>query len=119
MVYAAESLALAVLEVLVHLEREDALREFVQFQIEFDPRYVLKLSAENLPKDWAAPIILDSTREMGSNWAVELKSAVLAVPSAIIPSETIFLLNPLHADFRRIRMGEPRPFGFDGRCIKK
>lgn len=44
----------------------------------------------------------------GTEWARERGSAVLAVPSAVIPAETNYLLNPLHPDFRRIKIGRPR-----------
>jgi RES domain-containing protein len=40
------------------------------------------------------------------------------VPSAVIPAETNYLLNPLHADFRRIRIGKPEKFETDLRLVK-
>ena len=45
--------------------------------------------------------------------------AVLAVPSAVIPAETNYLLNPLHPDFRRIKIGTARRFETDLRLIKR
>jgi RES domain-containing protein len=44
-------------------------------------------------------------------------SAVLSVPSAVVPAERNYLLNPAHPDFERIEMGEPRPFRFDQRLL--
>jgi RES domain-containing protein len=43
---------------------------------------------------------------------------VLAAPSAVIPAETNYLINPLHADFRRIRIGKPGRFETDLRLVK-
>jgi len=43
---------------------------------------------------------------------------VLAVPSAIIPRERNYLLNPAHRDFKAIRIGAPEPFGLDPRMWK-
>jgi RES domain-containing protein len=55
---------------------------------------------------------------LGSNWVARNESAVLSVPSAIIPIERNYLLNPAHADFARIRIRPPQPFGFDARLWK-
>jgi RES domain-containing protein len=54
----------------------------------------------------------------GSRWFRAARTAVLEVPSAIVPSEKNYLLNPLHSDFRRIRVGRARPFVFDPRMWK-
>jgi RES domain-containing protein len=40
---------------------------------------------------------------------------VLAVPSAVIPQEMNYLLNPRHVNFKRIRVRNPEPFRFDPR----
>jgi RES domain-containing protein len=47
----------------------------------------------------------------------ERRSAVLALPSAISPADTNFLLNPKHPDFKRIRVALPINFDFDPRLI--
>ena len=39
-------------------------------------------------------------------------------PSAIIPTESNYLLNPQHKDFRAIRIAKPRPFEFDLRLLR-
>jgi RES domain-containing protein len=45
------------------------------------------------------------------------RSAVLAVPSVIVPGEPNLLLNPAHADFKSIAIGKPEPFSFDPRLL--
>ena len=50
-----------------------------------------------------------------TNWANVLATAVLNVPSAEIPKERNYLLNPAHPGFRRIRFSDPEPFYFDAR----
>jgi RES domain-containing protein len=47
----------------------------------------------------------------------ENRSAVLAVPSVIIPEEFNYLLNPAHPDFKKISIGKPEPFAFDPRLL--
>jgi RES domain-containing protein len=43
---------------------------------------------------------------------------MLIVPSAVIPAESNYLLNPRHPEFTRIRAGRVEPFGFDPRMRK-
>jgi RES domain-containing protein len=45
-------------------------------------------------------------------------SPVLVVPSALVPHENLFLLNPLHLDFSRTRVGPASPFAFGPRLLK-
>ena len=54
---------------------------------------------------------------MGDAWARAARSAVLALPSVIIPGELNYLLNPAHPDFKTISLGKPEPFAFDPRLL--
>ena len=58
-------------------------------------------------------------RRSGRALGQELKAPVLAVPSAVIPQELNYLLNPRHADFKRIRVGKPEAFRFDPRLRRR
>jgi RES domain-containing protein len=73
---------------------------------------------EELPANWRSIAARDNLQAIGTEWARKRGGAVLAVPSAVIPDETNYLLNPLHADFRRIRIGKPQRFETDLRLIK-
>lgn len=59
---------------------------------------------------WSSDPPTNATKAFGSMWHREQRSAVLAVPSAIVPAEYNFLINPTHADVTQIRVGalEPR-----------
>ena len=80
-----------------------------------DDLFVRVISIGNLPAGWDANEPLEATRDVGTNWAKELATAVLSVPSAVIPRERNYLLNPAHPDFARIRFHGPEPFYFDDR----
>jgi RES domain-containing protein len=57
----------------------------------------------------------DETRAFGDAWLAAARTAVLSVPSAIIPEEANLLLNPLHPDFARVTVALQVPFRFDDR----
>jgi len=53
----------------------------------------------------------------GGLWVKQARSAVLELPSAIIPIELNYLLNPAHPEFKKIAIGKPVPFSFDPRFL--
>ncbi len=55
---------------------------------------------------------------IGERWLRESTSAVLSVPSVVIPSERHFILNPAHEDFARLVINPSEPFSFDPRMWK-
>lgn len=117
MVYLSASLAMAAMEKLVHLPVPEGLvAHFIRFQVTFSPSLVEVL--RKLPDDWESKPVPGSTQRMGARWLQDRRSAVLAVPSAIIPAERNYLLNPLHPDFRKIRIGRPAAFAFDSRLLR-
>lgn len=73
------------------------------------------LTIEALPLGWNAGKSITETADIGTDWANSLTSAVLIVPSAVIPREHNYILNPLHQDFTKIRFSSPEPFYFDDR----
>jgi RES domain-containing protein len=78
-----------------------------------------QLTLERLPPDWRNPGHLETPRAPGTEWAAGLGTAVLAVPSAVIPAETNSLLNPRHPDFARIAIGLAEEQVTDLGLIKK
>ena len=118
MVYTAGSQSLAALEMLV---QDEPLRaRYVMIPVIL-PRNlkIERMSEDQLPADWRDLAARDHTQGIGSAWAKRKSSAVLAVPSAVIPAEPNYLLNPLHPSFNKIGIGEPRDFITDLRLIRK
>ena len=77
----------------------------------------LRLPVKDLPPNWRAWPPAPVTRAIGGECATARRSLILAVPSAIIPEEVNFLLNPAHPDFRRVKIPKPVPFHFDPRLV--
>lgn len=115
-VYLAASTSLAALEVLVHAESYAELPEYRAFPVEFDSALVVELP--ELPPDWQQSPAPSSTKSLGSQWARDGQSALLRVPSAVVPWEYNYLLNVQHPDYGKVKPGEPRPFTFDPRLDK-
>ena len=118
MVYTASHLSLAVLEILVHLRATRLRQRFITFEIEFNDSLIEKLPSEDLAGDWREEPAPNSTREAGSFWVARKTSAVLEVPSVIVPGESNFLLNREHPDYDSIFIVDEAPFSFDPRLIK-
>jgi RES domain-containing protein len=115
-VYTSATRSLAALETLVHLNPPMSFKYRI-IRIEFAGELVRHLRPA-LPSDWRTSPAPDSTRKLGDAWVREAHSAILAVPSIIIPDETNFVLNPAHPDFKRIRLGRPTDFVFDSRLLR-
>jgi len=118
-VYASQTLALAVLEKFVHLEGVAGGISFVSFKIDVPGSVKIKhLDVANLPKNWRNVPAPAATQEIGLNWSQKNESVILRVPSTIIPSEYDYLINPLHPDFESLKISKPAPFAFDSRLWK-
>ena len=114
-VYVSGSLSLALVEVLVHLSAE-ILPAFSAIPVVFDEPLVTVPA--RIPDEWQESPPGAATQAIGDLWVASGRSAVLRVPSVIVPGESNYLLNPAHADFRRIRIGEPASFPFDARLAR-
>lgn len=115
-VYCSQSKSLAALENLVHLNPPVSI-EYAAIRVNFDDSIVEWYPERKLPDDWRSEPPLPGTQNVGDQWVRAARSAILAVPSAIIPGEFNFLLNPAHPDFTRVRRGEPEKFVFDPRLL--
>lgn len=113
-VYVSAHLATAFLEKFVHLPKPVPPKmELVQISVDFASVAVEK--AYGLPADWRAQPVPTSTQRFGDEWVCSLRTAILAVPSVIVPEETNYILNPNHPDFGKIVISPAQPFAVDPR----
>jgi RES domain-containing protein len=117
-VYTSQSAALAALELLVHLGRASTLRTYVMIPCTFDEALVVRLDSRRLPGNWRSYPAPPELQVIGDEWVREGDSAVLQVPSAVIATDSNYLLNPRHRDFKDIRVLSPQTFEFDPRLLK-
>lgn len=117
-VYTAESRALALAEILVHLESAEVLSRYVVIQVEIDESCIAHLDLHDLPKNWRAEPAPKRLQTLGNEWIDSGRSAVLRVPSAIVAGEFNYLLNPVHPDFSRLRLHDFEKFSIDRRLVR-
>lgn len=113
-IYTAESRSLALLEMLVQDEPLRARYVLIPAHL---PDTVSMETLDNnvLPRDWRTHAGREALQSLGGEWLRQSRSCVLAVPSAVVPAELNFLINPLHPEFKRISVGEPEPLETDMR----
>ena len=115
--YLSESLSLAALELFVHLGEDATRLAFVYFDVEIPPALTIQTLSRK-PKGWRNEPPTIASMRIGDTWLDAGESALLKVPSAIIPTESNFILNPLHPAHAKLRIGKPRAFHFDTRMWK-
>lgn len=118
-VYAAESLSLAILEVLVHLEDRQVLPSYSYVQVKCADEFVARVNDfAALPGDWQSSPPPKELQQIGDEWVKNQPSAVLMVPSAVVPIEWNYLINPAHEEFHRLEINPPELLTFDPRLVK-
>lgn len=121
MVYTAESRALAILEVSVHLDLREDLpndRHFVAIEVP-DDVLIQEVRLEDLPEGWDSKPPIFLTQIIGDDFVNLNEAAILKVPSSIVPQEYNYLINPNHPDFSKIKVMGTSRMNFDRRLKPK
>ncbi len=120
MLYAAGSLALATLEMLVHLEDEEVLADYSYAAVRFEENLMLPVEKiGQLPSNWREFPIPDAVRQIGNKWVQSGASAVLRVPTAILPREFNYMVNLEHQAAGGVKFGGVEQFVFDKRFVER
>jgi len=118
--YASESLALASLEVLVHSDVDLLPSDLTAVEIDVPSKVKFtELSSSALPRGWRKHPAPRRLQELGNQWLDEGRTAVLKVPSALVPTESNYLVNPAHSAFSHIRVLRRFKFSFDERFASR
>ena len=117
-IYTSESKALCVLEYVANVTADEMPSSLSITVYSLPDKSWKEFDRTNLPKNWFQIPAPEETKRWGTAHLIENKFLALKIPSVIISSEFNFLLNPLHADFRKVKIKEVHSFTFDTR-IKK
>jgi len=117
-VYLSDHSASALLETMVHLEidAEDLPDDYQLLGVEVpDDLRLTSVDVSDLPADWREDQSI--TRAFGDNWLRAGATALMRVPSAIVPECRNYLLNPTHADVSKISISSKERAAYDPRLI--
>ena len=103
------------LELLVNLHETSQLENYVFIPVDFSEALVKKKRHAHLPKDWRDSPPSDTTKDLGTQWTNTLAAAILEVPSAVVPGESNYILNPIRPDYKKIKIGKLETIEFDPR----
>jgi RES domain-containing protein len=117
-VYASSTLSLAALEILGHVDKDLVPPDLVSLEVEIpEILEIERIDPTALPADWRTYPAPPALQSLGAEWIDRGEAAVLEVPSAVIPQESNYLLNPSHAGAGRIRAVRTEEFFFDPRLF--
>ncbi len=116
MIYTAESSALGILEMVVHVETS-LLSHYVVIPVRFSEEQTTWVDPIDLPRDWRSHPGPDDLGRIGDQWLENCSSLALGVPTAIAPTGWNYLLNSAHPDFPGLDIGDPVDFKFDSRFM--
>ena len=119
-VYTSGSIALACLETIVHLEAGGLPlnRYLVKIDVPIATWGARQEStASKLPVGWDAQPESKTSLDFGDAWLASGASALLVVPSVVVPEEFNVLINPLHPDAKGISADKQRKFLYDQRLL--
>jgi len=114
-IYTSGTIALATLEMLVHLPTSAILSSYSLFQVDIPDSLIEVLDPGVLPRDWRKSPAPTKLQTIGDAWLAGGKSVALKVPSAIVPLESNYVINPAHPAFKKLKIGAPLPYPFDPR----
>jgi RES domain-containing protein len=116
-VYTAESLALATLELLANINKRHRLADHVSIPVSFGERLVSVRDIEDLPDRWDARPYGPASQRIGDQWIRSEESLVLRVPSVVVPQEHNYLIHPRHPNVESLEIGDPEPIDPDPRLL--
>lgn len=99
-VYAGGSISLTLLEAVVHMNIIPSTA-FCRITIEIPDNSIEELDIDTLPTDWNSHPMPFTIKSIGDDFVRSMRAIALKVPSAIVPQEYNYLLNPQHPDFKK------------------
>jgi len=113
-VYTAQSLSLAALEILVRLKQTNDIQPFNAYSAEVPDTLILK--PDSFPARWKSR--LEVSRAVGDVWLEAKTTPAMLVPTIITPGEWNVLINPLHPQFSLTWIvSGPHVYTFDARLL--
>ncbi len=119
--YASESLALAILEYIIKTGAvETKLKDLSIAYLEIeDGVSVSEIKIEDLPENWNNYPVPEDLKRLGTDWLISTRSLILRAPAISAPDSFNILINPLHPEFKKVRLLRISEYQPDLRLRKK
>lgn len=118
-IYTATNRSLAMAEVAVHFSVACVPEDYMMVTIFIPDNVSIKVVQESdLPADWNSFPHFSLTQVFGDEFIKENKFCLLKIPSAVTKGDFNILINPIHPDFKKIKILNTEPFPFDHRIFK-
>ncbi len=119
MIYCASNRALAMAEVLIHLNLNHLPPNYQMLRMEYSGRSISEIQPNALPADWTQYPPGTETQKLGDKFCVDMQHLILKVPSAVVMGDFNYLINPKHPKLSEIKIMESQPFPFNERYFAK
>lgn len=120
MIYTAGNRSLAMAEVAVHVTLATLPPDYRMISILIpDSVTIKKMRINQLPEQWQVFPHPIETQSIGDAFIFSNTHAILQIPSVVTQGDFNFLINPMHPDFKKIKIQSVEPFPFDARLLKK
>ncbi|HET7114888.1 MAG TPA: RES family NAD+ phosphorylase [Hanamia sp.] len=113
--YTSQYISLAILEILVRATKATSPESYTLTSLEIPDNGVYQIQLKKLKNNWKFD--LKYTQGIGEDFLNENQSLCMQVPSAIVTRENNFLLNPLHSDFKKVKIITSELLELDKRLI--
>lgn len=118
MLYTAESRALAMAEVIVHLSLASLPDDYMMIELDIPDSIEIEiLERKRLDMNWNTNPPRSNTQILGDDFIHSRKHCILKVPSAVVKGDFNYLLNPNHEAIKKIKIIEITDFPFDERIF--
>jgi RES domain-containing protein len=113
--YASENISLCILEILARADKYTSPDSYTIISIETPQTDMYEIQLQKLKASWQHD--LDYTQWIGAEFFNNNQSLILKVPSAIVPQEHNLLVNPLHAEFKKVKVIKTELLELDKRLL--
>lgn len=117
--YTSSSIALATLEMLVRIPIRFSIPDLVIAHIKVPDDSVFNVEVKSLPRKWNQDPSPDALKKITEKWISNAKFLLMRVPSAVVPQNYNYIINPAHSRFNEVKIIKKEPFTFDKRILSK
>ena len=115
--YTSEFISLEILEILIRTTKNTYPYSYELTSFEIPDSGIYQVQLKKLKPEWKYD--LKYTQGIGEDFLIGNQTLCVKVPSAIVPQENNFLLNPLHPDFKKVKLIQSELLDLDKRLLIK